>query len=101
MVAASGSRTGTASLQNTKAGILVTIHLNNAKGRQVAEIDRGTCAKRTALRYRLQDVVDGTSVTTIKGMTIGALFGPNAIDVRASSSSRSDASCGDIAAAQP
>lgn len=89
---------GTAALRDTPAGLVVSLHLKNAKGPQPAHIHQGTCAKLNPTpEYPLHNVVNGTSVTTIKGLTIGALRGKHAINVHESLTDLAHyVSCGDI-----
>jgi hypothetical protein len=86
MHAENGSgETGTTTLKDTPQGLLVTIHLKNAKGPQPAHIHVGSCAKLDpAPKYPLHNVVNGTSVTTVKGVTIMELNGKYAVNVHKS-----------------
>ncbi|MFN2461487.1 MAG: hypothetical protein ABR591_12505 [Candidatus Velthaea sp.] len=92
--------TGTTTLKDTKNGLVVTIHIKNAKGPQPAHIHMGSCAKLNPKpKYPLHNVVNGMSVTTVKGVTIGELNGKTAINVHKSTSDiPTYVSCGDIAA---
>lgn len=100
MKAQNGSgETGTATLRDTKNGLVVTIHIKNAKGPQPAHIHQGSCAKLNPKpEYPLHNVVNGMSVTTVKGVTIGELKGKTAINVHKSLTDiPTYVSCGDIA----
>lgn len=101
MNALNGSgETGTATLKDTPKGLVVTIHIKNAKGPQPAHIHQGSCAKLDPKpEYPLHNVVNGMSVTTVKGVTIGELNGKTAINVHKSLTDiPTYVSCGDIAA---
>lgn len=93
------AETGMATLKDTKNGLVVTIHLKNAKGPQPAHIHQGSCAKLNPKpEYPLHNVVNGMSVTTVKGVTIGELNGKTAINVHKSLTDiPAYVSCGDIA----
>ena len=100
MKAQNGSgETGAATLRDTKNGLVVTIHIKNAKGPQPAHIHQGSCAKLNPKpEYPLHNVVNGMSVTTVKGVTIGELNGKAAINVHKSLTDiPTYVSCGDIA----
>lgn len=90
---------GTATLKDTKNGLVVTIHIKNAKGPQPAHIHQGSCAKLNPKpEYPLHNVVNGMSITTVKGVTIGELNGKSAINVHKSLTDiPSYVSCGDVA----
>lgn len=91
--------TGTAMLHDTKAGLVVTLHLKSAKGPQPAHVHMGSCAKLNPKpKYPLHNVVNGMSVTTIPGVTIGEIAGKMAINVHKSTSDiPTYVSCGDVA----
>jgi hypothetical protein len=100
MKAQNGSgENGTAALKDTAKGLVVTIHIKNAKGPQPAHIHSGSCAKlNPAPEYPLHNVVNGMSVTTVKGVTIGQLNGKAAINVHKSLTDiPTYVSCGNIA----
>ena len=92
--------TGTATLEQQGADVVV--HLSITKGTadaQPAHIHPGTCAKlNPAPKYPLSNVVDGTSVTTLKGMKLADLeTGAFAINVHKSTTDLKDyVACGDI-----
>jgi hypothetical protein len=92
---------GTATLEQMGADVVV--HLTISKGStsdaQPAHIHPGTCAKLDpAPKYPLSNVVDGTSVTTLKGMKLSDLqTGAFAINVHKSTSDlKTYVACGDI-----
>ena len=90
---------GTAVLHDTKNGLVVTIHLKNAKGPQPVHIHKGSCAKLDPKpAYPLHNIVNGMSITTVKGETIGELLGKYAINAHKSLTDiPTYVSCGDIA----
>ena len=90
---------GTAQLRDTAKGLVVTIHIKKAKGPQPAHIHKGSCAKLDpAPWYPLHNVVNGMSVTTVKGVTIGEIIGKSAINVHKSLTDiPTYVSCGDVA----
>ena len=90
---------GTAVLHDTKKGLVVTLHLKNAKGPQPVHIHMGSCAKlNPAPKYPLHNVVNGMSVTTVPGLTIGEIIGKTAINAHKSLTDiPTYVSCGDIA----
>ena len=99
MKAQNGSgESGTATLRDSARGLVVTIHIKNAKGPQPAHIHSGTCAKlNPAPEYPLHNVVNGMSVTTVKGVTIGELNGTAAINVHKSLTNiKTYVSCGNV-----
>jgi len=91
--------TGTAVLHDTKRGLVVTLHLKSAKGPQPAHIHMGSCAKLNPVpKYPLHNVVNGMSVTTIPGLTIGEIAGKMAVNVHKSLIEiPAYVSCGDVA----
>ncbi len=100
MKALGGSgETGSAVLRDTAKGLVVTIHIKNAKGPQPAHIHKGSCAKLDPKpEYPLHNVVNGMSVTTVPGVTIGELIGKSAINVHKSLTDiPTYVSCGDVA----
>jgi hypothetical protein len=99
MKALNGSgENGNATLRDTPKGLVVTIHVKNAKGPQPAHIHKGSCAKLDPKpEYALHNVVNGMSVTTVPGVTIAALTGKSAINVHKSLTDiPTYVSCGDI-----
>jgi hypothetical protein len=92
--------TGTATL--TQKGSDVVVHLTITKGTgdaQPAHIHPGTCANLDPKpKYPLTNVVDGESLTTIKGVKLADLeTGAFAINVHKSTSDLKDyVACGDI-----
>jgi hypothetical protein len=91
--------TGTTTLKDTPNGLLVTVNLKGAKGTQPAHIHKGSCANLDPKpEYPLKNVVNGKSVTTVKGVTIGELNGKSAVNVHKSTADlKTYVSCGDIA----
>ncbi len=91
--------TGTTTLRDTPRGLVVTIHIKNAKGPQPAHIHDGSCANLNPVpKYPLHNVVNGMSVTTVKGVTIAQLNGKTAVNVHKSAAALTTyVSCGDIA----
>ena len=92
--------TGSATLRDTAQGLLVTLHVKNAKVAQPAHIHQGSCAKLNPVpEYPLHNVVNGVSVTTVKGITIAQINGKSAINVHKSLTDIPHyVSCGDVAA---
>jgi hypothetical protein len=91
---------GFATLRETPNGLVVTIHIKNAKGPQPAHIHKGTCAKLDPKpEEALHNVVNGMSVTTVPGVTIAKLLATkHAINVHKSLTDiPTYVSCGDIA----
>lgn len=100
MKAQNGSgETGTAVLRDTKGGLVVTLHLKNAKGPQPAHLHMGRCAKLNPKpKYPLHNVVNGMSITTVAGVTIGEIAGRMAVNVHKSLTDiPTYVSCGDVA----
>lgn len=101
MNAQNGSgESGTATLTQTTGGVEVVISLSNAPATaQPSHIHPGTCANLTpAPQYPLTSVVNGTSTTVVKGVTIQQLLaGTFAINVHKSTSDLGTyVACGDI-----
>ncbi|BDE05130.1 hypothetical protein WPS_04060 [Vulcanimicrobium alpinum] len=99
MAAQNGSgETGAAMLRDTARGLVVTVHLKNAKGPQPMHLHKGTCAKLDPKpAYALHNVVNGMSVTTVPGVTIGELRGKFAINAHKSTTDIATyVSCGDV-----
>ena len=92
---------GQAFLNDTAAGLKVKLQLKNepAGASEPAHIHQGTCAKLNPAPWKgLSNVVNGVSVTTIKGVTIAQLrSGKYAINVHQSAANITHyVSCGDI-----
>jgi hypothetical protein len=90
---------GMATLRDTPKGLVVTIHIKNAKGPQPAHIHKGTCAKLDPKpEEALHNVINGMSITTVPGVTIAKLKAtPHAINVHKSLTDiPTYVSCGDI-----
>ena len=101
MKALNGStETGTAVLTDSAKGLVVSLKIKNSKGQQPAHIHKGSCAKLDPKpEEALHNVVNGTSLTTVPGLTIAKLLAsPHAINVHKSLSDLPTyVSCGDIA----
>jgi hypothetical protein len=92
---------GTASVQDVSGGVLVKVSVfNEPKGAsEPAHIHEGTCAKLNPAPWKpLSNVVNGTSVTTVKGVTVADLKKAHyAINVHESASNlKHYVSCGDL-----
>ena len=102
MGAQNGSKqTGTAQIKGVPGGVWVKVSvLNEPKGAsEPAHIHQGTCAKLNPAPWRaLSNVVNGTSVTTVKGITIDQLKAAHyAINVHKSLKEiKVYVSCGDL-----
>jgi hypothetical protein len=90
---------GSAVLRDTPKGLVVTIHIKGTKMAQPAHIHKGSCAKLDPKpEYALHNVINGMSVTTVTGVTIGSLLGKSAINVHKSLTDLPTyVSCGDVA----
>jgi len=68
---------GTATLTQTGADVKVVISLKGAPATtpQPAHIHDGTCANLKGVAYPLTNVVNGSSTTVVKGITIDKLLG--------------------------
>jgi hypothetical protein len=80
--------TGTATFQQIAGGVRIVVKMAGAQnGVQPAHIHTGSCARLNPRpRYALADVVRGSSVTTIRGVTLARLLkGRYVIDVHESS----------------
>jgi hypothetical protein len=91
---------GTATLVQSGSDVTVTLTLNNSgSDPQPAHIHPGTCANLNPVPvYPLSNVVNGTSVSTVKGVTVASLqTGAFAINVHKSTSDlKTYVACGDI-----
>jgi len=91
---------GTASLKDVSGGVWVKVSVfNEPKGAaEPAHIHMGTCKKLNPAPWKpLTNVVNGTSVTTVKGVTIAALKKSHyAINVHDAKNLARYVSCGDI-----
>ena len=90
---------GRAVLRDTKAGLVVMLTLTGGKGIQPAHIHKGSCAKLDPKPwYPLKNVINGKSMTTIPGVTIGEIIGKSAINVHKSLKELPVyVACGDVA----
>jgi hypothetical protein len=80
--------TGTATFEQIPDGVTVVITMAGGQnGTQPVHIHTGTCAKlNPEPKYALTNIVDGSSTTTIPGITLGDLLeGKYVIDVHESS----------------
>lgn len=95
--------TGQATLRQSGADVVVTLKLQGATAdAQPAHIHAGTCAKLNPVpKYPLQSITNGTSVTTLKNLSIAQLTAePYAINVhRSANDLPSYVACGNIAKA--
>jgi len=93
---------GTATLTQAGADVTVVISLKGAPATtpQPAHIHDGTCANLKGVAYPLTNVVNGSSTTTVKGITIDKLLaGTYAINVHESAADLGKyVACGNIAA---
>ena len=93
--------TGTATLTQAGPDLTVVIALKGAPATtaQPAHIHTGTCANLGGVVYPLTNVVNGSSTTTVKGLTIDKLLGASyAINVHASADNIGKyVACGKIA----
>jgi len=91
---------GTATLTQEGADVKVVIALKGAPATaQPAHIHDGTCADLKGVAYPLSNVVNGSSTTTVKGVTIDKLLGGKyAINVHESAANLGKyVACGEIA----
>jgi hypothetical protein len=93
---------GTATLTDTKNGVLVTISLRNepATYSEPAHIHQGVCTKLNPAPWKpLSNVENGKSTTTVAGVTVKQLLAsPYAINVHLSSNNLGHyVACGNIA----
>ncbi len=80
--------TGTATLEQVAGGVKIVIKMAGGQnGTQPVHIHTGTCAKQNPIpKYRLTDIVRGSSTTTLSGITLGdLLLGRYVIDIHESS----------------
>ena len=102
MGAQNGSKqNGTASLKDVAGGVWVKVSVFNEPkgGSEPAHIHQGTCKKLNPAPYKpLSNVVNGTSTTTVKGITVASLKKAHyAINVHQSAANlKKYVSCGDI-----
>ena len=98
----SGSgESGTATLTQQGTNVQVVIALKGAPATaQPAHIHDGTCAKLGGIAYSLTSVVNGSSTTVVKGVTIDKLLGGTyAINVHESASNLGKyVACGNVVA---
>lgn len=92
---------GTATVKDVGGGVQVKVSVyNQPKGtKEPAHIHQGTCAKLNPAPWKpLSDVVNGTSVTVVKGVTVAELKKAHyAINVHQSASNlKHYVSCGDL-----
>lgn len=91
---------GTATLTQEGADVKVVIALKGAPATaQPAHIHDGTCADLKGVAYPLSNVVNGSSTTTVKAVTIDKLLGGKyAINVHESAANLGKyVACGEIA----
>jgi len=92
---------GTATLTQMGADVKVVIAIKGAPATtpQPVHIHDGTCADLKGVAYALTNVVNGSSTTTVKGVTIDKLLGAKyAINAHESAANLGKyVSCGDIA----
>jgi hypothetical protein len=94
---------GTAKISDASGGISVTISLTGAPATaQPAHIHYGVCSDLGGVWYPLNDVVNGSSTTIVKGTSTAALLAQtSAINVHQSASDLGKyVACGDITAPQ-
>ncbi len=92
---------GSAALTQVGSDVKVVISLKGAPATaQPAHIHEGTCADLKGVAYPLTSVVNGSSTTVVKGVTIDKLLGgANAINVHESTTDLGKyVACGNIAA---
>jgi hypothetical protein len=93
---------GTATLTQMGSDLKVVISIKGAPATtpQPAHIHDGTCADLKGVVYPLSNVVNGSSTTVVKGVTIDKLLGaPYAINVHESAANLGKyVACGNIAA---
>jgi hypothetical protein len=94
--------TGSATLTQTGNDVKVVLAIKGAPAGtpQPAHIHDGTCADLKGVAYPLSNVVDGSSTTTVKGVTIDKLTGGTyAINVHASAADLGKyVACGNVVA---
>ena len=91
---------GNAALTQTGSDVTVVISLKGAPAKaQPAHIHDGTCANLKGVAYPLTSVVNGSSTTVVKGVTIDKLLGgAYAINIHKSSDDLGTyVACGNIA----
>ncbi|MGA8574181.1 MAG: hypothetical protein WB609_00640 [Candidatus Cybelea sp.] len=80
--------TGTATFEQIPGGVTIVVSVAGGQnGTQPIHIHAGTCANLNPVpKYTLTDIVQGSSTTTISGVTLGDLLeGKYVIDVHESS----------------
>ena len=90
---------GSASLVQTKAGVLVTVHLMGNKAAQPTHIHAGTCGHiNAAPEWPLHNTVNGVSTTLVSGVTISQMLASHyAINIHKSLMDLKDyVACGNI-----
>jgi hypothetical protein len=91
---------GTATLKQRGANLWVKVSVfNEPKGAtEMAHIHRGTCAKLNPTPWKpLKSIVNGTSTTTVSGVTIAQLkAGHYAVNVHDAKNPKRYVSCGNI-----
>jgi Cu/Zn superoxide dismutase len=94
------NQNGTATVKDVSGGVLVKVSVQNEpKGAsEPSHIHPGTCAKLNPAPWKvLNNVVNGTAVTTVKGITVADLKkGQYAINVHDASNYTRYVSCGDL-----
>lgn len=97
----SSGESGTATLTQEGADVKVVLAIKGAPATtpQPAHIHDGTCADLKGVVYPLSNVVNGSSTTTVKGVTIDKLLGGKyAINVHESAANLGKyVACGEIA----
>lgn len=81
-------KTGEATLQQIPSGVRIVVKMSGGQnGSQPVHIHTGTCANLDpGPKYALSDIAQGSSTTTISGITLGDLLkGTYVIDVHESS----------------
>ncbi|MGC8485268.1 MAG: hypothetical protein ACP5O6_06495 [Candidatus Baltobacteraceae bacterium] len=90
---------GSATLVQTKAGVVVTVHLVGNKAAQPTHIHAGTCGNiNAAPEWPLHNTVNGLSKTLVSGVTISQMLASHyAINIHKSLNDLKDyVACGNI-----
>ncbi|MDH2909969.1 MAG: hypothetical protein PXZ07_07670 [Candidatus Eremiobacteraeota bacterium] len=90
---------GSATLVQSKAGVLVTVHLIGNKAAQPTHIHAGTCGNiNAAPEWPLNSTVNGVSTTLVSGVTISQMLASHyAINIHKSLLDLKDyVACGNI-----